>query len=89
MADKDKAPTLEEVRRMFAEAGLPVDEWSEKPEKEIKRPPIIDKQEEGLKTIRHMLEMQVGRDKSALADAVTELQRIEHGGARSPGKGLK
>lgn len=89
MADKDKNPSLEDVKRMFAEAGFPVGEWAEKPEKEIKQPPIIEKQEEGLKTIRHMLEMQVARDKSALADAVTELQRIEHGGARSPGKGLK
>mgnify|MGYP000067740854 CR=1 FL=1 len=88
MAKKDKAPTLEEVRQMFAEAGFPVGEWTDKPEAEVKQPPIIKQQEEGLKTIRHMLEMQVGRDKSALADAVTELQRIEHGGARTPGKGL-
>lgn len=90
MAKKDRTPTLEEVQQMFADAGFPVGEWSEKPEKQINKPPLIEKQEEGLKTIKHMLEMQVARDKSTLADAVTELQRIEHGGTRSakaPGGG--
>lgn len=81
-----KQPTVEEVREQFAEAGMPADEWKDRPEGPLGVPPLLEKSRENLKHIKAHLEQQVAADQKAVAIACEELARLEHGGAAAGGR---
>lgn len=79
-------PTVEEVRQQFAEAGMPADEWKDRPEGKLGVPPLLQQSKGTLEQVKKHLEQQVSADQKALAIACEELKRLEHGGAAAGGR---
>lgn len=79
-------PSVEEVKQKFEDRGMPVDEWKDRPEGKLGVPPIFERSKEDLTKIRDHLKKQVAADQQAVAIALEELARLEHGGATAGGR---
>jgi len=71
--------TPEEIKQKLKGLGIPVDEWGETKEGEVKSP-LIEKQKLALGKIQTLLEHQVQQDQVRLAELHAALQRVKHGG---------
>lgn len=79
-------PSVEEIRQQFSDAGMPTDEWKDRPEGKLGVPPILQQSKETLEKVRDHLKQQIEADQRAVAAACEELKRLEHGGAAAGGR---
>lgn len=71
--------TPDEIKRKLREAGIPLGEWGETVEGDV-RSPILERQAKALGQIEGLVEAQLKEDQARVADLHAVLQRLKHGG---------
>jgi hypothetical protein len=72
--------SLEEIRAMLDEQGIPHDGSWAKTASGPRKSPIVEKQRELITKVRDLLVEQIERDKNKVAEMHTMEQRLKHGG---------
>lgn len=70
----------DELLKKLADAGIPRGSW-EKTKTQAIRSPLIESQKGLLLQLEKILEAQVEKDKAQVAELLTDLEKLKHGGA--------
>jgi len=71
--------TPDEIKKKLREAGVPIGEWGETVEGEVKSP-ILERQAKALGKVEDIIQVQLKEDQRKVAELHAVLQRLKHGG---------